>query len=43
MAYSFDSANTTDMRTVQYFELLGNRAIYKDGWMASVRHGRFRG
>lgn len=22
----------------QYFEMFGNRAIYKDGWMASARH-----
>jgi arylsulfatase len=25
---------------VQYFELLGTRAIYKDGWIGSIRHGR---
>ena len=23
---------------VQYFEMLGNRAIYQDGWIASARH-----
>ncbi|TBR36055.1 MULTISPECIES: arylsulfatase [Dyella] len=23
---------------VQYFEMLGNRALYSDGWMASARH-----
>ena len=40
MVYSFDKANAKDTRKVQYFELLGNRAIYKDGWIASVRHGR---
>jgi arylsulfatase len=40
MAYSFQNANVKDTRTVQYFELLGNRALYKDGWLASVRHGR---
>ena len=40
MVYSFDRAGAEDARKVQYFELLGNRAIYKDGWMASVRHGR---
>ena len=40
MVYSFDKANADEARKVQYFELLGNRAIYKDGWMASVRHGR---
>ena len=40
MVYSFDKANAEGTRKVQYFELLGNRAIYKDGWIASVRHGR---
>ena len=40
MVYSFDNANAAEARKVQYFELLGNRAIYVDGWMASARHGR---
>jgi arylsulfatase A-like enzyme len=40
MVYSFNNAGAEDTRTVQYFELLGNRAIYKDGWIASIRHGR---
>jgi Sulfatase len=40
MLYSFDDGMAKSRRTVQYFEMLGNRAIYKDGWMASVRHGR---
>ncbi|MBZ5697450.1 MAG: arylsulfatase [Acidobacteriia bacterium] len=40
MMYSFDKANAEGTRKVQYFEMLGNRALYKDGWMASVRHGR---
>jgi arylsulfatase len=39
MIYTFDSAAAPDRRTVQYFELLGNRAIYKDGWVAAARHG----
>ena len=39
MVYSFDSAKAPDRRTVQYFEMLGNRAIYKDGWMAATQHG----
>jgi arylsulfatase A-like enzyme len=39
MTYTFDAAAAPDRRTVQYFELLGNRAIYKDGWMAATRHG----
>ena len=40
MLYSFDDGMAKSRRTVQYFEMLGNRAIYKDGWMAAVRHGR---
>ena len=40
MVYSFDKADAEGTRKTQYFELVGNRAIYKDGWMASVRHGR---
>ena len=40
MVYTFDDANAPDVRTMQYFELLGNRGLYKDGWFASVRHGR---
>ena len=40
MLYSFDEAAAKSHRTTQYFEMLGNRGIYKDGWMASARHGR---
>jgi arylsulfatase len=40
MVYSFDDASAPGARKVQYFELLGNRAIYQDGWIASIRHGR---
>jgi len=40
MAYSFDDAGAKSRRTTQYFEMLGNRGIYKDGWMATTRHGR---
>ncbi len=39
MNYSF-SADGTSSRTTQYFEILGNRAIYHDGWIASCFHGR---
>jgi arylsulfatase len=39
MAYTFDAAPGPDRRTEQYFELMGNRAMYKDGWMAATRHG----
>jgi arylsulfatase len=42
MAYTFDraNANADSARTTQYFEMLGNRALYHEGWIASCRHGR---
>jgi len=42
MAYTFDRANARakSTHTTQYFEMLGNRAIYHEGWIASCRHGR---
>jgi hypothetical protein len=39
--YSFDDPKATGTRHIQYFEMLGNRALYKDGWIAAARHGRF--
>ena len=41
-AYTFskENAKAPSTRTQQYFEMLGNRAMYSDGWMASCRHGR---
>src|SRR5271157_2311477 len=38
MAYTFDSANTNapSRRDTQYFEMVGNRAIYHDGWIAAT-------
>jgi arylsulfatase A-like enzyme len=36
LVYTFDNANAPQRHTTQYFEMLGNRAIYKDGWMAST-------
>jgi arylsulfatase len=39
MLYSFDKADAKGMRTTQYFEMLGNRAIYHDGWLACSRFG----
>jgi arylsulfatase len=36
MVYTFDDANASDRHTTQYFEMLGNRGIYQDGWMAST-------
>ena len=40
MRYSFDDAAAGSRRTTQYFEILGNRAIYHDGWVAACFHGR---
>jgi arylsulfatase A-like enzyme len=40
MRYSFDDAAAPSRRTTQYFEILGNRAIYHDGWVAACFHGR---
>jgi arylsulfatase A-like enzyme len=39
MAYTFDRANAAapSRRTTQVFEMVLNRAIYHDGWMASAR------
>ena len=39
MRYTFDDPTATDRHTTQYFELLGGRAIYQDGWWAGTRHG----
>ncbi|MGP3937178.1 arylsulfatase [Nonomuraea sp. KM88] len=40
-AYTFDTAHADapSRHTRQYFEMLGNRAMYADGWIASCRHG----
>jgi len=40
MVYTFDHANAPTRHREQYFEMLGNRAYYKDGWMASTIPGR---
>jgi Arylsulfatase A and related enzymes len=38
MAYTWDKANANAKarHTTQYFEMLGNRAIYHDGWVAAT-------
>jgi arylsulfatase A-like enzyme len=38
MNYSFDNASAPDTRTTQYFEMIGNRAIYHEGWFAGTIH-----
>ena len=39
-AYTFDDANAEERHTQQYFEMFGNRAMYKDGWLACGRLDR---
>lgn len=39
MAYSFHDASAPERRTTQYFEILGNRGIYHEGWTAVTAHG----
>ncbi len=36
MVYSFDDAKAATHHKSQYFELMGNRGIYQDGWMANT-------
>ncbi len=37
---TFDDANAPSRHTQQYFAILGNRALYKDGWIACWRPDR---
>jgi len=38
MVYSFDDGMAAERHTTQYFEIMGNRAIYRDGWFARTIH-----
>ena len=40
MVPTFDDAARPSDHITQYFEILGNRGIYHDGWIASCFHGR---
>ncbi|KUI00340.1 arylsulfatase [Mycolicibacterium acapulense] len=40
LAYSFADADRASARDKQYFEMMGNRAMYHNGWIACCRHGR---
>jgi arylsulfatase len=35
-AYTFDSATAPARKKTQYFEIMGSRAIYHEGWLASA-------
>jgi arylsulfatase A-like enzyme len=36
MVYSFDDAKAKSLHRTQYFEMMANRAIYNDGWVAAT-------
>jgi arylsulfatase len=38
MLYSFNNAKAPEQHDVQYFEIMGNRAIYYKGWSAVSKH-----
>jgi arylsulfatase A-like enzyme len=40
LAYTFDHPEAKDRHATQYFEMLGSRALYHDGWVAAAFHGR---
>ncbi|WP_439102972.1 sulfatase-like hydrolase/transferase, partial [Congregibacter sp.] len=35
-AYTFDSPDAQEQKKTQYFEIMGSRGIYHDGWLAST-------
>lgn len=38
LAYTLNDAKAADRHHTQYFEILGNRAVYHDGWLARAIH-----
>jgi arylsulfatase len=38
LRYTFDAPAAPSRKDVQYFEMMGHRAIYADGWKAVTRH-----
>lgn len=38
LAYAIDNKAASSRHTIQYYEIAGSRAIYKDGWKASAWH-----
>ena len=40
LAYTFDQPKAPSTRRTQYFELVGNRGIYHDGWVACTTPAR---
>ncbi|HEV8003069.1 MAG TPA: sulfatase-like hydrolase/transferase [Planctomycetaceae bacterium] len=40
LVYTFDHPRAKGRHLTQYFEMLGSRALYHDGWVAAAFHGR---
>ena len=38
LAYTFNDAKAANRHHTQYFEIMGNRALYHDGWLARTIH-----
>jgi len=38
LAYTFENPEAEDQKTIQYYEVMGNRGIYHKGWKAVVNH-----
>jgi arylsulfatase len=38
LLYTFNDAEAKEQHTTQYFEMFGNRAIYREGWLARTLH-----
>lgn len=38
LLYTFNEPDALEQHTTQYFEIFGNRAIYRDGWFARTIH-----
>jgi len=38
LVYTFNDAAAKEKHTIQYFEMMGNRGLYKDGWLARTIH-----
>ncbi|HEY6270979.1 MAG TPA: sulfatase-like hydrolase/transferase, partial [Terriglobales bacterium] len=43
MRYTFDDALAPTRKVTQYYEMLGSRGIWHDGWKAVTEHGPFSG
>jgi hypothetical protein len=43
MRYTFDDAKAPTRKVTQYYEMLGSRGIWNNGWKAVTEHGPFSG